>query len=134
MAGPTFGSNPTDFPLNWENATQAVRYTGAKIGASQNGCDKITTTAQFPLGIIQNDPKLNQGATIRPAGRSLAVAGAAITLGARLVFDSSGRVITYTRGGTWSATAVYTIGVALSAAANANELIEVLICPAESQT
>jgi hypothetical protein len=85
----------------------------------------ITTAAtDKPLGILQNRPASGQTGEIRvlSGSTSKCVAGAAVAAGVEVMSDGSGRAITAT-------TTNEVVGLALSAAANANELIEVLIRP-----
>lgn len=85
----------------------------------------ITTAAtQAPLGILQNRPASGQAAEVRvnSGATSKAIAGAAVTAGVEVMSDSTGRCITAT-------TTNEVVGIALSSAANANELIDVLIRP-----
>lgn len=60
----------------------------------------IASSATAPIyGILQNTPLATDPADVGIAGISKAVAGAAISAGAELTIDSSGRFITWTAGG-----------------------------------
>lgn len=72
------------------------------------------------IGIIQNKPAANEGATIAISGVSKAVAGAVIAVNAEVTADANGKLVTATTGD-------YVIGTALVAAGAANELIPVLL-------
>lgn len=88
----------------------------------------ITASTQRALGVVNVDVSAAEFAAgktvdVKVHGSVLAEAGAAITLGARVMPDTSGRVIT-------AATATnIPCGVALKAAAGVGELIPVLLTP-----
>lgn len=106
----------------------------ADLSTHQFKCVKMTSTGinvcgvagEGVEGILQNKPAaLGQEVELMCNGISKAVAGAAITKGAQVMTDASGRVITAATAGS------KIIGVALEAAANAGEIIPVLFsCPA----
>lgn len=85
---------------------------------------QTTAATQIPLGILQNRPASGQAAEVRAnsGSTSKCVAGAAVTAGAEVMSDGSGRAITAT-------TTNEVVGIALTSAANANELIDVLVRP-----
>jgi hypothetical protein len=97
-----------------------------KIVRASSATQVTTTTAatQIPLGILQNRPASGQAAQVRvnSGATSKCVAGAAVTAGAEVMSDGSGRAITAT-------TTNEVVGIALTSAANANELIDVLVRP-----
>lgn len=72
------------------------------------------------VGVRQNRPRLNEGATVVVDGISWVEAGAAVTLGANVMTDTTGRAIAWT-------TTKYCIGRALQVAAAAGVIIPVLI-------
>lgn len=74
------------------------------------------------IGILQNKPGLNQAASVSVAGSSKAIAGAAIAAGALVASDVNGALVT-------ALTTNYILGVALSAAGGAGEIISVLLRP-----
>jgi len=126
-------SSEEDQTFVWENATQAFIYRVAKVGATQDGADLATTAQAVPLGILQNNPAQNEAASIRNSGLSYVEAGAAITIGQRVVAMAGGKVTPYTRVGTWSATASYPLGTALSAASGDTVYITLDIWRTEGQ-
>lgn len=97
-----------------------------KIVRASSATQVTTTTAatQIPLGVLQNRPASGQAAEVRVNSGSTTkcVAGAAITAGAEVMSDASGRAITAT-------TTNEVVGIALTAAANAGELIDLLLRP-----
>lgn len=78
-------------------------------------------------GILQNTPPQGQAADVGIVGISKLVAGAAVSAGAQLMSDTSGRGITQTGSNVIGATA-------LEAATAAGQLITVAIVPAMNQT
>lgn len=74
------------------------------------------------LGVIQNAPNTGQPAAVCIAGSSFAIAGAAITTGALLTSDATGRVVTAAAGNSL-------IGHALEAASAANQRILIAVAP-----
>lgn len=62
------------------------------------------------IGVLQNKPKSGEGATVADGGTSKVVAGAAITAGAYLTTDSSGRAITVVSNATVFGTALTAAG------------------------
>lgn len=73
-----------------------------------------------PLGILQNDPALNQGATVMTDDTSKAIAGAAVAVNAKLTSDAAGRLVTATTG-------QFVIATALEAAAASGDQFSVRI-------
>lgn len=72
-------------------------------------------------GVLQNKPGLAQAAAVYgPGSVSKVFSGGAVAVGADVTPDASGRAVT-------SATTNYIAGKALTAAANANEIISVWI-------
>ena len=81
----------------------------------------LCSTGQDAIGVLQNDPDAaNRAAQIAISGICKIKAGAAITAGANVGSDSTGRGITVATGG-------YIMGKALESAAAANEKIAMLI-------
>ena len=76
----------------------------------------------IPFGVLQNDPLPGAPANVAFAGVSKVIAGAAITAGAQLMSDSSGRAITQTGSNPIA-------GMALETAASANQIVKMLIAP-----
>lgn len=74
------------------------------------------------LGILQNDPKTGEGATVKTQETSKAIAGAAVTVNARLATDAAGRLVAATSGQNVCA-------VALEAAAASGDQFAVRIRP-----
>lgn len=127
-------SSADDQTFVWENATQANIYRAAKVGATQDGADLATAATNVPLGVLQNNPAQNEAASIRMAGLSYAEAGAAISIGQRVVASTGGKFIAYVRNGTWSATASYPMGTCLSTASGDGSTFTLDIWRTEGQT
>lgn len=72
-------------------------------------------------GVLCNEPEAGQACTIwGPGSVAKVVAGAAVLAGAAVASDANGEAVTATAG-------EYIVGRALTAAANANEIISVWI-------
>jgi hypothetical protein len=102
------------------------------LGATQDQVARATSAGAQVLGVCQEDidaAKVNTGKAvinIRMLGISYCIAGAAIAIGAKLTNDTSARVVTQA-GAVGSGSPV--MGVALSAAAAAGDLIQVMLTP-----
>jgi hypothetical protein len=77
-----------------------------------------TVSGGSVYGILQNDPGLNQAATVMIDGMTKMRAGAAVAVGAKVMSDTAGRAITATTG-------LQVLGTALVAAAAEGEIISV---------
>ncbi len=130
MPSPTTGDGPK-ISGNWKNSTTAVRYTVARIdvsaGSTENDMELATALTEYPLGIIQNVPEENQHCAVQTSGNSYAVAGAAVSLDDLLGVDSAGRLVAVTKSATGTTNPEYVVGVAMSAAANADDLFKIQI-------
>jgi Uncharacterized conserved protein (DUF2190) len=97
-----------------------LQYRFVKVtGAHTCGlCDDPTDDA---MGVMQSKPQVTgQAATVAIFGVSNVMAGAAITAGALVTSDSTGRAVTTT-------TAADVMGIALGDASGANVLVPVLL-------
>lgn len=97
-----------------------LQYRFVKItGAHQVGlCTAATDEA---MGVMQSKPQVTgQAATVAIFGVSNVMAGAAITAGALVTADSTGRAVT-------TVTAADVMGIALAGASGANVLVPVLL-------
>jgi hypothetical protein len=93
----------------------AEQFTHIEAGAVQAGA------GEKAVGILQNKPTSGQSATIAIAGSiSKVVAGAAVSAGAQVASDATGRAVTAT-------TSDVVTGTALTAAGAADEIFEVLL-------
>jgi len=91
---------------------------------SSTGIALCTTSGEPLIGILQNKPNSGEVAEVCMLGVCKAVAGAAITKGAKLMINASGQVIT-------AATAASTIiGWADEAAGAAGDIITIVLNPA----
>lgn len=95
-----------------------MQYRFVKItGKSQ--CGLATAAADRVVGVLQNKPQYpGTAATVGIFGVTLMTAGAAVSAGDPVESDSEGRAVTSSGAG---------VGVALTASANAGELISVLL-------
>lgn len=106
---------------------QGPNGTAQFLAVKISGVGTVTVAAansDVVHGILQNDPKSGQAANVAFGGISKAVAGAAITAGAVLMSDTSGRVITQTSPGTNPC-----LGQALDTSTAAGQVIRILIVP-----
>lgn len=94
------------------NQFYAVKITGQRL------VDLASTGGEAIYGILQNKPTAGQAADVGILGVTKAAAGAAVSAGAALMTDSSGRLITATSTN-------HRVGVALEAASAAGQLITV---------
>mgnify|MGYP006278219147 CR=1 FL=1 len=84
-------------------------------------CGLATAAADRVVGVLQNKPQVNgQAATVGVWGVSLITAGGAIAAGDLLASDAEGRAVKAANAGEAK-------GVALSASANAGELVSILL-------
>lgn len=84
----------------------------------------VAAAAQLGItGVLQNDPASGQVATVRVAGVTKCVAGAAVAAGAMIVSNAAGEGVTY--GGTGGGV----VGIAQDAAAAAGDLFSLLLLP-----
>jgi predicted RecA/RadA family phage recombinase len=114
------------------DAAVTTRHLLWKQGSTDNGV-AICAAANVPLGTIDNEETgTGKGVTIKLLGKGPTkkmVALAAIAAGARVYTAAGGKVQTAPTGAT-----VSLVGVALTAAANADEIIEVNDCAPVSVT
>lgn len=83
-----------------------------------------TSTTVLPIGVSQSGPATGPGQSlqVRTDGITKMIAGAAVSVDASLMIDSSGRAVTATAAG---ATNIYVIGKALTAATALGDTISV---------
>ncbi len=109
---------------------------GADLSADQFKFVKADSTAdqvvlagngEAALGVLQNDPDaVGKAAEITALGVSKIFSGAAVTFGAVIASDATGRAAAATIG-------EFGQGIALEAASGAGELISALIIPGHGQ-
>jgi len=102
----------------------ALKGTIVRVTAEQS-VNVVTVAPQQPIGILINKPISGAAALVRVRGKCKAIAGAAITVGARLMWGTGGKVITL------SGTTNYVVGVALQAAGADGDVIEILVTTGE---
>jgi hypothetical protein len=97
------------------------QYRFVKMSGTQ--CTVATGATDKTVGVLQNRPDAaTRAATVLVSGVTKAVAGAAITAGAVLYIDASGRVTSTQASNT-------AVGVALSTVSNVGDLVTVLLRP-----
>lgn len=96
-----------------------VKYTGTGSAPTATVC---SSNADSAVGVLQNDPASGAAADVAIGGVSKVVAGAAFSIGAALMSDTSGRAIAQT-----STNPI--IGYALGQATAANQIVPMQIAP-----
>lgn len=93
-----------------------AQYTAVVVNAS--GKIAVVGAGLSILGVLQNKPNTDQAAQVMVDGVSKFRAGAAVAIGAKVMADATGRAITATATNQG-------LGIALTAAAAANDVISV---------
>ena len=99
----------------------AKQFFIVKLDSSANGVALSAAATDVHIGVLQNTPASGEAATVRFLGTSKVVAGAAITKGAYVASDASGKAAATT------ADKDNAIGIALEAAAADLDVIEILL-------
>src|SRR5690554_272073 len=108
----------------FQATTPIAGYLLVKPGTNDGEVAAATASTDALIGVTtQIGTQDNGSCDVIMAGVTEVVAGAAVTAGASLTADSSGRAVTI------GATAGRTIGVAITAAAAAGDIISVLLAP-----
>lgn len=102
------------------NQFYIVRSTGAGI---VDLCTSSTGGASKPRGVLQNDPKINEAASVRVLGLSKCSAGGTVSIGDMVTCTTGGQALTANTTGQWC------IGFAESASTAAGQVIEVFLAP-----
>lgn len=111
-----------NYSLDAAGDLSAEQFTFMVADANGRADQAGAATAPY-IGVLQNDPgALGEPANIQTFGVSKMVAGAAVAAGAQVMSDATGRAITATATN-------FSGGIALQAAANADEIIAVLVMP-----
>lgn len=107
-------------------------YCVVKCGAAAGGVVLAAAATDALIGVADNlgQATVNARVDVIQSGIAEATAGAAITRGALLSVDSSGRVITAAAS---AGANVRTIGVALDSAGAAGDIIPILVAPGSFQ-
>lgn len=93
------------------------------VNTDANGKASLPTAGGRAVGVRQNKPKTNEGATVMIDGISIVEAGAAVANGANVTSDAAGRAITAAAGNE-------ILGHALETAPAAGVMIAVVLRPA----
>ena len=101
----------------------ASQYLLMNIDAA--GKAALAGAAGRAVGVLQNNPNIDQAATLAIGGVSKVVAGAVVAAGADLQSDASGRAIAFAAPGV--GVVAWKVGIALEAAGAAGEVISMLI-------
>jgi len=104
------------------NGTGGTLSKGTLVKLNTTGIDDeiiaSTATSDAYLGILQNDLADGEYGDVQVGGIGIALSGAAVTKGSRVMFGTGAKVITCTTGLTFA-------GVARTTASGADEYIEV---------
>lgn len=120
----------TEGPLTHDGSQTTA---GADLSAKQFYAVKLSAARAVNLmaastddcyGILQNKPTSGQAADVGIFGVSKAIAGAAISAGAKLMANSSGKVITFVGG-----SANTLVGWAIEAASADTQIITIRLAP-----
>ncbi len=127
--------------MAWENPVHDISLpAGADLSGSQyfivavnaNGEAVLAGAGAIAIGVLQNKPGLGQSAQVRVLGETKMVAGAAINRGQLIAADAAGKAKVAVPASTNTSDAgvaqdpligSYVLGVALTPAAAANEVI-----------
>ncbi len=109
--------------LGSQTASADLRtHTGKYVKASGVGTVTVcAASTDEPVGILRNKPNTGEAAAVAVSGIVPMLCGAAVTAGAQLMSDASGRCITAVTAGN------KTFGRALETSTAANQWIAVLI-------
>jgi hypothetical protein len=112
----------TDLSFKAAADLSALQYTFVKLDANGNVI-AASAAGEKVVGVLQNKPKLNETAVVRPLGLSKVVASAAIAAGDYIATTAGGQAKTALRLVQASGNASNVIGMALRAAAGAGIII-----------
>jgi hypothetical protein len=116
------------FTLTLEAAADLslFQYCGVRISAQYRMNVASDPGASSYVGVLQTKPRQTEFGTVAYLGKSKMVAGGAITAGALITINSSGRAAPVASGG-------MTIGQALDTSSADGDIISVLLKPAFRQ-
>lgn len=109
----------TCLSLNASADLSTHQFKFVKVSGS-NAVTIVAASTDVALGVLQNKAASGQPAQVAIAGRTKVIAGAAVAAGAHVMPNASGLAVTATATNRAR-------GIALTAAANANELIDVAL-------
>ena len=119
---PIVGGAVSTFKAEATLATKQFYF--AEMGTAADEVDLCDNAGDLVLGVIQNKPAAGEAVQLRCYGVSKVVASGAITRGARVGTDASGKAVTK------SADADLVAGIALETSTTDGDLIAVLLTPA----
>lgn len=104
---------------NWGKQFRFVKVVGAhQVGLCTAAANEV------PIGVMQNKPQVvGQAATVAYQGVSMVQSGGAVTAGAAVKVDSTGRAV----AATLPTDAAVVVGVAIGTSAAADQLVPVLL-------
>ena len=116
---------------NFQAAAAIAAYTLVKHAAADDQVQAAAAGTDLVIGATQDvAPAIGERVDVAITGITYITAGAAVTRGARLMSDASGRVITVAAA---AGSNVNTIGVALESATAAGDVIRVNLIPGTFQ-
>ena len=116
---------------NFQAAAAIAAYTLVKHAAADDQVQAAAAGTDLVIGATQDvAPALGERVDVAITGITYITAGTAITRGARLMSDASGRVITAAAA---AGSNVNTLGVALESATAAGDVIRVNLIPGTFQ-
>jgi len=102
---------------NGDSSLAQYHFVQADAGVASSVVQAATAGQRGILGVLQNAPALGEACVIAGGGITQVLAGVAVTKGAALISDATGRAITATAG-----VGNHVYGYALEAASGANAL------------
>lgn len=116
---------------SFQAAAAITAYTLVKHAAADDQVQAAAAGTDLVIGATQDvAPAIGERVDVAVVGITYVTAGAAITRGARLMSDASGRVITAAAA---AGSNVNTVGSALESASAAGDVIRVLLGPGTFQ-
>lgn len=115
--------NISDFPIKATASLATKQYYGVIVDTSNAGQCVIAGANAHIFGVLQNEPAAGEVAQVRTVRgvTTKAVCGAAVSVGDRIVTDSSGMFIPATSG------TLKVVGIALTATSASGEIFEMLL-------
>jgi hypothetical protein len=106
-----------------ENDLSTKQFYLVELGAAADEIDVCDGAGDIAIGVLQNKPTAGQAAEVAMGGFCKAIASGAITKGAAVGTDGSGKLVTKSSNNDWC------IGRARDAATADGDIITLWICP-----
>lgn len=104
-----------------ETDLRTKQYYFVELGTNANEVDVCDGATDLPIGVLQNEPNIGEGANVRILGTTKVIASTTILKGAYVGTTNEGKAVT-------KSTAKDIVrGIALEAATAAGDLIEILL-------